>query len=77
MIEIRHIKSFDNEQLENLFYSVGWKFNKKSFKIKEALLSSDSVISAWDDDILIGLTNAFTDCGKTVYIHYFLVHNDY
>ncbi|PIE68725.1 MAG: hypothetical protein CSA21_06180 [Deltaproteobacteria bacterium] len=35
------------------------------------------VISAWDNDVLTGLTNALTDCGKIIYVHYFLVHNDY
>jgi N-acetylglutamate synthase-like GNAT family acetyltransferase len=67
----------DNDQLENLFHSICWRFNKKTSHLKEALLASDLVISALDDDILIGFANAFTDCGKTVYIHYLLVHSNY
>ena len=72
-----HTKSFDNKQLENLFRSVGWGFNKESFRLKEALAASDFVVSAWDGDTLIGLANALTDNGNVVYIHYFLVHGDH
>ncbi len=77
MIKFKNTKLFQSEQLENLFHSVGWKYDKNSSRLKEALSGSDVVISAWDNDTLISLANALTDCGKTVYIHYFLVHSDY
>ncbi len=76
-ITFKNTKFFDSEQLENLFRSVGWKYEKKSSQLKEALLGSEVVISAWDNDVLTGITNALTDCGSVVYVHYFLVHNDY
>jgi N-acetylglutamate synthase-like GNAT family acetyltransferase len=77
MIEFKKVKYFSKEQLHGLFASVGWDNAAASSRLLGALESSDAVVSAWDQERLIGLVNALSDCGKTVYVHYVLVHKEY
>ena len=63
-------------QLEKLFLSVKWSSGNYPERLKKALGSYDCVISAWDDDRLIGLVAAMDDGEMTAYIHYLLVAPD-
>ena len=70
-------KNISLEQIKNLFSSVGWKVGDKPDKLIEALKNSETLITAWHEDRLVGLVNAFSDATTVVYVHYVLTHHDY
>lgn len=77
MIEYRTDKTFEEHQLKELFESVGWLSAKYSARLVKALANSDTVISAWDNNQLIGLINALDDGELTAYAHYLLINPQY
>lgn len=42
-----------------------------------ALKNSQTVITAWDENKLVGLVRVLDDGGMVAYLHYLLVHPDY
>lgn len=76
-IEYRNTKEFNEDQIESLFLSVGWSSGKYPDKLVVAMRNSDTVISAWHGEILVGLINALSDGIMTAYFHYLLVHPEY
>jgi len=46
-------------------------------RLEKAINNSSTVISAWDEDNLIGLVNALDDSEMTAYVHYLLVNPHY
>ena len=77
MIEYKTGKTFEEQQLKDLFASVHWLSANYSERLVKALAQSDTVISAWDSDKLIGLINAIDDGELTAYVHYLLVNPAY
>lgn len=77
MINYKDTKNFSKEDLQKLFFSVNWSSGNYPDKLVVAMRNSDSVISAWDGEKLIGLINALSDKVMTVYFHYLLVMPDY
>lgn len=77
MIEYKMIKEFKEKELEELFLSVNWSSGKYPDKLKIAMLNSDTVITAWDGEKLVGLMNALSDKVMTAYFHYLLVNPFY
>ena len=73
----KETKSFKTEDLFNLFDSVEWSSAQFPEKLKISMENSDSVISAWDNNKLIGLVNCITDKCMTAYFHYLLVNPNY
>lgn len=76
-IKYKTTKIFNKQELENLFLSVEWSSGKYPEKLVRAMKNSDSVVSAWDGDKLVGLINALSDGIMTVYFHYLLVDPAY
>lgn len=76
-IEYKTGKNFEEAQLKELFESVNWLSAKYSERLVKALAQSDTVISAWEGDRLIGLINAIDDGELTAYVHYLLVNPEY
>lgn len=76
-IEYKTVKKFTEEQLERLFRSVGWVSANYPDRLVKAMENSDTVVSAWADDELIGLVNALDDGALTAYIHYLLIDPRY
>ncbi|MCB9496487.1 MAG: GNAT family N-acetyltransferase [Fibrobacteria bacterium] len=76
-IQFKQIKHFDQDQLRDLFLSVGWSSGQYPDQLVVAMENSHRVISAWDGDRLVGLVNALSDGIMTAYFHYLLVHPDY
>ncbi|MBO5484755.1 MAG: GNAT family N-acetyltransferase [Lachnospiraceae bacterium] len=70
-------KKFKEQQLKELFESVHWLSANYSVRLVNALVQSDTVISAWDGDKLIGLINAIDDGELTAYAHYLLINPEY
>ena len=76
-ISYRTSKVFVSSQLEDLFLSVGWSSGQYPDKLVVAMQNSDAVISAWDNDRLVGLINCLSDGILTAYFHYLLIHPDF
>ena len=71
------IENITKEGLRDLFLSVGWESGKLPNELLKAIKGSHSVITAWDNDKLIGLINALSDGVLTAYFHYMLVNPSY
>ena len=76
-IQYTEEKKFTKEQIEELFLSVNWVSGKYPDRLYRALLHSSTVITAWDQDRLVGLARVLDDGEMLAYMHYVLVHPDY
>lgn len=70
-------KVFTQRQIEELFLSVNWISGKYPDRLYKALLESSTVMTAWDEERLVGLVRVLDDGGMLAYMHYVLVHPDY
>lgn len=70
-------KTFTQQQVQELFLSVGRVSGQYPSRLHKALLHSSTVITAWDQDRLVGLLRALDDSELVAYLHYVLVHPDY
>lgn len=70
-------KKFTEKQVQDLFLSVNWVSGNYPSRLHKALKHSSTVITAWDNDRLVGLLRALDDSEMVAYIHYVLVHPDY
>lgn len=77
MIEFRNTHEFTKEELERLFLSVDWSSGHYPDKLVTAMKNFSTVISAWDNDRLVGMICAMDDGVMTAYVHYLLVEPDY
>lgn len=57
--------------------SVEWSSGEYPEKLAIAMKNFDCVISAWDEDKLVGMICVMDDGIMNAYIHYLLVHPDY
>lgn len=76
-IVYKSTKDFTEKQIEELFLSVNWLSGKYPRRLTNALKKSQTVITAWDEEKLIGLIRVLDDGGMVAYLHYLLVHPDY
>lgn len=76
-IEFTEQKKFTQEQVQELFLSVGWVSGQYPGRLYKALMGSSTVITAWDEGRLVGLVRALDDGELTAYIHYVLVNPEY
>ena len=65
------------EAIRELYVSNDWSAAKKPTELRNGLLNSHSLWTAWDGDRLIGLGNAISDGYLVVYYPHLLVHPDY
>lgn len=65
------------DDLRELFASVGWLSAQYADRLVKAVQKAGTVISAWQDQKLIGLIEVLDDGELTAYIHYLLVHPQY
>ena len=77
MIEYRDTHDFSPEQLQRLFRSVGWSSGEFPDKLVIAMRNYETVLSAWDGDVLVGMVCAMDDGIMTAYVHYVLVDPDH
>ncbi|MGN1236239.1 MAG: GNAT family N-acetyltransferase, partial [Bacteroidaceae bacterium] len=76
-ITYKFTKEFTEQQIEELFLSVNWLSGRYPHRLTDALKASQTVITAWDGDRLVGLIRALDDGGMVAFLHYLLVHPDY
>ncbi|MGN1024751.1 MAG: GNAT family N-acetyltransferase [Lachnospiraceae bacterium] len=70
-------KCFTKEQVQDLFSSVGWVSANYPNKLYRALKNSETVMTAWDGDELVGLARAIDDGAILAQVHYVLVRPSY
>ena len=70
-------KKFTQDQVQELFLSVGWISGQYPQRVYKALMHSETVITAWDGDRLVGLARLIDDSELVAYMHYVVVHPDY
>lgn len=73
MITYTDEKIFTKKQAEELFLSVDWLSGRYPDRLFRALLASETVITAWDGDELVGLCRVLDDSAMMAYINYVLV----
>ena len=73
MIEYRNTHDFTKEELERLFLSVNWSSSHFPDKLVVAMKNYETVFSAWDNNVLVGLICAMDDGVMNAYVHYLLV----
>ncbi len=76
-IQIKETKEIEINQIVELYSANNWSSADKPTELKNALLNSHSLISAWDKDKLVGLGNAISDGFLVVYYPHLLVHPQY
>jgi len=76
-IEIKETKEIIKGKIIKLYEANKWSSAKKPDLLYKALMNSDSLITAWDGNRLVGLGNAISDGYLVVYYPHLLVHPDY
>lgn len=76
-ITISETRKISTEQIVELYKANAWSSAEKPNELKNALLNSHSLITAWDKDHLVGLGNAISDGYLVVYYPHLLVHPKY
>lgn len=77
IIKISKSRNIDKNQVIDLYKANGWSAANKPTKLYNALINSHSLVSAWNQDQLIGIGNAISDGFLVVYYPHLLVHPDY
>jgi len=76
-IEIKETKEINQEKITELYKANKWSSAEKPDLLYKALMNSDSLITVWDGNRLVGLGNAISDGYLVVYYPHLLVHPDY
>lgn len=76
-VEYRKGTELPREQVIHLYSQCKWSSAKKPDALLLALSNSETVISAWHQNVLIGLGNAISDKALTVYYPHLLVLPSY
>lgn len=72
-VEYRDNAELPRDQVINLYSQCGWSSAEKPDTLLLALSSSETVVSAWNQSLLIGLGNAISDKALVVYYSHLLV----
>lgn len=70
-------KIFTQEQVQRLFRSVDWVSAEFPSRLYKALMHSQTVLTAWDGEKLVGLARVLDDGELVAFIHYVLVDPAY
>ena len=77
MLKYTEQKIFTQEQVQKLFLSVNWISGNYPERLYKALMHSSTVLTAWDDEKLVGITRVLDDTEMLAQVHYVIVHPDY
>ena len=76
-ITLSETKEINLEDILILYKANEWSSANKPNELYNALLNSETLITAWEGKKLVGLGNAISDGFLTVYYHHLLVLPDY
>lgn len=77
MIQYSETRDIPLDKIITLYKANEWGSANEPTALHKGLLNSHYLITAWDDDQLIGLGNAISDGHLVVYYPHLLVHPDY
>lgn len=77
MIEYRDTHALSPAALGALFCSVGWASGRYPEKLSAAMANFETVYTAWNGELLVGLVCALDDGVMTAYAHFLLVRPEY
>lgn len=77
MLRYTEEKCFTQDQVQELFQSVGWLSAEYPQRLYKALMNSSTVLTVWDEAQLVALTRVIDDSELLAQIHYVLVHPAY
>jgi len=67
----------DKAQLLQLYRANGWSAAEKPEALYRALANSHALVSAWENERLLGLGNAISDGHLVVYFPHLLIHPEH
>jgi ribosomal protein S18 acetylase RimI-like enzyme len=76
-IQYRETRDLSTENVLPLYQASDWSAAKKPAQLLKALTESHSLVSAWDEDRLVGVGNAISDGHLVVYYSHLIVHPEY
>lgn len=76
-IEYKYIHDFKIDDLKDLFLSVEWSSGHFPDKLQIAMKNFKTVVSAWDNNKLVGMICVMDDGIMNAYVHYLLVNPNY
>lgn len=76
-ITYKETKDIPREKVIRIYQANEWSSANKPEQLYRALLNSDSLVSAWKNDVLIGIGNAISDGHLVVYYPHLLILPDY
>ena len=74
---LRETKDLARADVLGLYRANKWSSAAKPDLLMTALANSDTVVTAWSGDTLVGLGNALSDGALVVYYPHLLVHPDW
>lgn len=77
MINLSYNKDFTEDQIIKLFKSVEWESANYPERLFKALKNSETVITLYAENKLIGLMSAISDGSMNVYFPYLLIDPEY
>lgn len=76
-IHLSETRDLDQDKVLALYKANKWSSAEKPAELMKALKNSFGLITAWDDDKLVGLANAISDGYLVIYYPHLLVLPDY
>lgn len=76
-IEYRNNSELPRNQVINLYSQCGWSSAHKPDELLLALSNSETIVSAWHQNLLVGIGNAISDGALVVYYSHLLVLPSY
>jgi len=76
-IQYRETRDIDLADVLALYRANGWSSADKPQELHRALVNSHTLVTAWDDEQLVGLGNAISDGSLVVYYPHLLVLPDH
>ncbi len=76
-IKISETREINRSDILDLYKANEWSAVNKPKELYNGLVNSHTLISAWDEDRLVGLGNAISDGHLVVYYPHLLVHPKY
>src|SRR5699024_9259305 len=78
MLELRIDRSFTSEDINSLYMSKGYSsYEGRLDALYDAAVSSDHIVTAWDDAKMVGVIRSSGDMELTQYIADLIVHAEY
>ncbi len=77
MIALSRDKNFSVNDIAELFHSVNWDMDTPPDILTTAMMNSTNVVTAWDEDRLVGIIRSMDDSVWNANIDCLIVHKDY